>query len=84
MVHLCFLTDQINNAVSEKSSNAYLAQRGFSTDLAECVFTNRSQRNIIYPGPIASTMEAIVGAVFINSEENTLVVKGVMEVLGIS
>ncbi|OQE16688.1 hypothetical protein PENSTE_c023G06843 [Penicillium steckii] len=75
---------QINNAVSEKSSNAYLVQRGFSTGLAECVFANRSQGNTIYPGPMASTMEAIVGAVFIDSEENTLVVKGVMEVLGVS
>lgn len=29
-------------------------------------------------------MEAIVGAVYIDREEKTLVVKGVMEVLGVS
>ncbi|CRG92727.1 hypothetical protein PISL3812_09793 [Talaromyces islandicus] len=75
---------QINNVVSEKSSNAYLAQRGFSTGLAECVFANRAQGNTIYPGPMASTMEAIVAAVFNDSEEETPVVKGVMEALGVS
>ena len=32
---------------------------------------------------MASTMEAIVGAVFIDSKEDTLVVKGVMEALGV-
>ncbi|CAI7625838.1 unnamed protein product [Penicillium pancosmium] len=75
---------QINNVISEKSSNAYLAQRGFSTGLAESVFANRSQGNMIYPGPMASTTEAIVGAVFIDSKEETVVVKGVMEALGVS
>ncbi|KAJ5593531.1 RNAse III [Penicillium hordei] len=75
---------QINNVVSEKSSNTYLAQRGFSTGLAECAFANRSQGNTIYPGPMTSTMEAIVGAVFIDSKEETLVVKGVMEALRVS
>lgn len=78
------LVGQINKVVSEKSSNAYLAQRGFSTGLAECVFANRSQGNTIYPGPMASTMEAIVGAVFDDSEEKTSAVKGVMEALGVS
>ncbi|KAJ5533356.1 RNAse III [Penicillium frequentans] len=75
---------QINNVVSEKSCNAYLAQRGFSTGLAECVFANRSQGNRIFPGPMASTVEAIVGAVFNDSKEETAVVKGVMEALGVS
>jgi ribonuclease-3 len=75
---------QINNVVSEKSSNAYLAQRGFSNGLAECVYANRSQGNTIYPGPMASTVEAIVGAVSHDSEEKMPVVKGVMETLGVS
>ncbi|PLB54759.1 RNAse III [Aspergillus steynii IBT 23096] len=75
---------QINNVVSEKLSNAYLAQRGFFKGLAECVFANRSQGNTVYPGPMASTVEAIVGAVFNDSGEKMTVVQGVMEALGIS
>jgi ribonuclease-3 len=84
MIYLCFRLGQINNVVSEKSSNAYLAQRGFSNGLAECVYANRSQGNTIYPGPMASTVEAIVGAVSHDSEEKMPVVKGVMETLGVS
>lgn len=75
---------QISHVISEKSSNAYLAQQGFSKGLAECVFANRSQGNTIYPGPMASTVEAIIGAVFNDSEEKMTIVKGVMETLGVS
>lgn len=70
--------------MSEKASNAYLAQRGFSTGLAECIYNNPSQGNTIYPGPMASTVEAIIGAVFNDSGENITAVEGVMEALGIS
>ncbi|KAB8239006.1 ribonuclease III domain-containing protein [Aspergillus alliaceus] len=75
---------QISNIISEKLSNTYLAQRGFSTGLAECVYKNRSQGNTIYPGPMASTVEAIIGAVFIDSGEKVTAAEGVMEALGIS
>ena len=68
----------------EKASNAYLAQQGLSIGLAECIYNNRSQGNTIYPGPMASTMEAIIGAVFNDSSENITAVEGVMETLGIS
>ncbi|KAJ5156899.1 RNAse III [Penicillium canariense] len=74
----------INNVISEKSPNAYLAQRGFSTGLAECVYGNRSQGNIIYPGPIASTMEATVRAVFNDNGEKITPVKSVIEAMGVS
>lgn len=75
---------QINNVISEKASNAYLAQRGFTIGLAECIYKNQSQGNRIYPGPMASTVEAIIGAVFNDSGENLTAVEGVMEALGIS
>ena len=67
----------------EKASNAYLAQQCFSIGLAECIYNNRSQGNTIYPGPMDSTMEAIIGAVFDDSGENLTAVEGVMETLGI-
>ncbi|KAJ5346996.1 ribonuclease III domain-containing protein [Penicillium brevicompactum] len=75
---------QINNTISQKSSNVYLAQRGFSAGLAECVYKNQSQGNTIYPGPMATTVEAIVGAVFKDSGEKITAAKGTMEALGIS
>lgn len=70
--------------VSEIASNAFLAQRGFATGLGECVYKNPSQGNTVFPGPMASTVEAIIGAVFIDSGENVTAVEGVMEALGIS
>jgi ribonuclease-3 len=66
------------------ASNSYLAQRGFSTGLAECVYKNPSQGNTIFPGPMASTVEAIIGAIFYDSGENVTAVEGVMQALGIS
>ncbi|ODM15234.1 hypothetical protein SI65_09175 [Aspergillus cristatus] len=75
---------QINNIISQKASNSYLAQRGFSTGLAECIYKNRSQGNTIYPGPMASTVEAIIAAVFNDSGENITTVEGVMAALDIS
>ncbi|PKY01684.1 putative RNAse III [Aspergillus campestris IBT 28561] len=75
---------QINKIISERSSNAYLAQQGFSNDLAECVFANQSQGSTIYPRPMASTVEAIIGAVFNDSTEELTTVKRVMETLGVS
>lgn len=70
--------------MSEKASNAYLAHRGFTTGLAECISNNKSQGNIIFPGPMASTVEAIIGAVFNDSDGNLTAVEGVMEALGVS
>ncbi|PYH91187.1 ribonuclease III [Aspergillus ellipticus CBS 707.79] len=75
---------RISNILSEKASNAYLAQQGFSKGLAACVFNNKSQGNNIYAGPMASTLEAIVGAVFKDSNENIAAAKGVMDAMGIS
>lgn len=57
--------------MSEKSSNAYLAQQGFSAGLAECVFKNQSQGDTIFPGPMASTVEAIIGAAFDDDEKTS-------------
>ena len=81
---LKYLLGQISNVMSGKSSNPYLAQQGFSHGLAECVFANQSQGNTIYPGPMASTVEAIIGAVFDDSDGQMTTVKRVMETLGIS
>jgi ribonuclease-3 len=75
---------EINAVVSKKASNPYLAQRGYSTGLVECVYKNRSQGNIVFEGRMASTVEAIIGAVFIDSDENVTAVEEVMKVLGIS
>ncbi|PLN81001.1 RNAse III [Aspergillus taichungensis] len=75
---------QINDVLSRRSANDYLAQQGFSHGLAECVFANQSQRGTIHPRPMADTVEAIVGAVFNDSGEQMTTVKRVMETLGIS
>lgn len=75
---------RINEIVSGKSSNTYLAQQGFEKGLAECVFANRAQGSTINPGPMASTVEAIVGAAFNDGEEKIKAARGVMDALGIS
>jgi ribonuclease-3 len=72
---------QISNILSARSSNAYLAQQGFSSGLAECVFKNQSQGNTIYPGPMATTVEAVIGAVFNDSGDNMAAANGVMKTL---
>lgn len=48
------------------------------------MYLEQSKGDTIYPGPMASTMEAMIGAVFNDSGGNITAVEGVMEELGIS
>ncbi|KAL4899911.1 hypothetical protein BDW74DRAFT_162681 [Aspergillus multicolor] len=75
---------QINEVLSLKSSNADLAQQGFAKGLSACVYNNQSQGNTVHQGPMASTVEAIVGAVYVDSGERITTVKVVMNTLGVS
>ncbi|PLB40228.1 putative RNAse III [Aspergillus candidus] len=93
VIHLIFVKEglrrratrgQINIVISTRSCNDYLAQQGSSKGLAECVFANHCQGNTVHRGPMASTVEAIIGAVFKDSDEKLATVKRVMETLGIS
>lgn len=69
----------------ERASNAYLAQQGFSTGLAECIYRNPAQGNTIHRGPMSDTVEAVIGAVFIDSGGGPLeAAQSAMERLGIS
>lgn len=74
---------RINQVLQSRASNPYLAQQGFSTGFAECIYINRSQRNQISPGPVADAVEAVIAAVFFDSSEDMQVVEKIMTALGI-
>jgi ribonuclease-3 len=73
-----------NNVVSTRASNAYLAEQGFLRGLDNYVYNNPSQGNFVSDGLMATTMEAILGAVFLESDGNISVFQNVMVFLGLS
>lgn len=59
--------DQLNNSVSAKTSNAYLAKLGFLQHLDSFIHDRVHERKSVSDTLMATTMEAILGAVFLDS-----------------
>ncbi|RAH80835.1 putative RNAse III [Aspergillus japonicus CBS 114.51] len=59
--------EQINKVVSHLASNINLAERGFELGLDEFIENNPCQGDTISNKVMAATMEAIIGAVFLES-----------------
>lgn len=53
-------------------------------NLGESIFINRSQVGSISPGSMATTVEALLGAVYIDSEKDMDKLKNSMNALGLS
>ncbi|KAE8418238.1 ribonuclease III domain-containing protein [Aspergillus pseudocaelatus] len=76
--------EQINDTHSGKASNAFLARTGFQKGLDRYIYVNPSQDGIVSGKIMATTVEAILGAVYIDSGENIQAVRSVVAVLGLS
>jgi dsRNA-specific ribonuclease len=74
----------INNIVSCRASNAHLAEQGFSMGLDRYICNNPSQGRFISNGLMATTMEAILGAVFLDAGCEISVLENVVVALGLS
>lgn len=74
----------IAQILTTRANNAYLAERGFFQGLERLIFTNRSQGNFVSNGDMSDTVEAILGAVWMDSSEDIAAVHRVMQAFGLS
>ncbi|KAL1967213.1 hypothetical protein VTN77DRAFT_3504 [Rasamsonia byssochlamydoides] len=74
----------IGKVVSDTGSNENLANVGFQKKLDQFVYTNPSQGGVVSWRVMATTVEAILGAVFMDSAMDIHIVKQVTAVLGLS
>ncbi|OOO05960.1 ribonuclease III [Aspergillus oryzae] len=75
---------QINDTHSGKASNAFLARTGFQKGLDRYIYVNPSQGGIVSDKVMATTVEAILGAVYIDSGEDIPAVRSVVAKLGLA
>ncbi|EEQ34997.1 putative ribonuclease III [Microsporum canis] len=75
---------QISAILGRVSNNNNLAEVGVKKNLGESIFINRSQVGSISPGSMATTVEALLGAVYIDSEKDMDKLKNSMNALGLS
>lgn len=69
--------------LAKKAGNSDLCGRGFHHGLDKFIQRNPSQGQLISDKLMAGTVEAIVGAVYIDSDHNNFAVERVMETLGL-
>jgi ribonuclease-3 len=69
--------------LNTRASNSYLATVGGAVGLARYVRINPAQQGDISPSTMATTVEALIGAVYPDSEPGLSAVKAVMIRLGI-
>ncbi|KAF7525649.1 hypothetical protein PCG10_004640 [Penicillium crustosum] len=74
---------EISEMIQLKASNAALAKQGFVLGIDRFIVKNPSQIEIM-PKVMATTMEAIVGAVYIDCNEQIQPCEDVMTALGLS
>ncbi|RDH26283.1 hypothetical protein BDQ94DRAFT_155783 [Aspergillus welwitschiae] len=75
---------QINQIVSRIASNRNLAQRGFELGLDRCVCKNLSQGNFVSDKLMATTVEAIAGAVFLETSWDRAALQRIVDALGLA
>lgn len=71
----------ISKVISAKASNAHLAEVGIDNALDQLVYTNPAQHGLVSPRTMATAVEAILGAVYVDSEEDLQVTRSVLEAL---
>ncbi|GIK05201.1 hypothetical protein Aspvir_009305 [Aspergillus viridinutans] len=72
----------INQVVSSVGSNPHLAQTGSKAGLENLILINPSQASVS-PGVMAQTVEAILGAVYLDSGMDVQAVRAVMAILNL-
>lgn len=73
----------INKVVSTRSGNARLSGRGSHHALDRYIQRNPSQGTFVSHKLMASTVQAIIGAVYVDSDYDNVAVRRVMETLGL-
>ncbi|KAI7484889.1 hypothetical protein KC367_g2390 [Hortaea werneckii] len=73
-----------NDHVSSIGSNANLAAAASLHGMEACVLTNPGHRGPVSQATLSTTVEAIVGAVYLDSEKNFDAVRTFMEALGLT
>ncbi|GKZ63395.1 hypothetical protein AnigIFM49718_011803 [Aspergillus niger] len=76
--------EQINQIVSRIASNTNLAQRGFELGLDRCICKNPSQGNFVSDKLMATTVEAIAGAVFLETSWDRAALQRIVDALGLA
>ncbi|KAF1985768.1 RNAse III [Aulographum hederae CBS 113979] len=71
------------NRISTVLANNYLAQVGQDLELERYINNNRCQGSLISVGTMATTVEALVGAVFLDSGMDSQVVQALARELGL-
>ncbi|PYH63978.1 uncharacterized protein BO88DRAFT_352103, partial [Aspergillus vadensis CBS 113365] len=72
----------INQIVSCIASNMNLAQRGFELGLNQYIYKNSFQGNFVSDKLMVTTVEAIVGAVFLEISWDRAALQRIVDVLG--
>ncbi|OOF93982.1 hypothetical protein ASPCADRAFT_209230 [Aspergillus carbonarius ITEM 5010] len=72
---------EISDTISSNASNPNLAATGFEKALNNFVIANPAQGRIISKGVMASTVEALIGAVYIDSNLDIKPVRSVIDAL---
>jgi ribonuclease-3 len=78
------VVEQINQIVSRIASNTNLAQRGFELGLDRCICKNPSQGNFVSDKLMATTVEAIAGAVFLETSWDRAALQRIVDALGLA
>ncbi|KAI6804100.1 hypothetical protein KC356_g2767 [Hortaea werneckii] len=73
-----------NDHVSSIGSNANLAAAARLHGIEACVLTNPGHRGPVSQATLSTTVEAIIGAVYLDSEKNLDAVRTFMEALGLT
>ncbi|KAJ6148999.1 hypothetical protein N7471_000198 [Penicillium samsonianum] len=74
---------EISNMITRKASNAYLSDQGFDLGIGEFIIMNPSQF-VIGHNVMAATMEAIIGAVYLDCNQQIQPCADVMAALDLS
>ncbi|KAL3483844.1 ribonuclease III domain-containing protein [Aspergillus germanicus] len=74
----------INDMVQRLSCNDNLTDRGSELGIGAYIQNNPSQGNAISPGLMATTVEAIIGAVFLDKNRELAAVEPVIALFGLS
>jgi ribonuclease-3 len=75
--------EKINIVISSIASNDNLGRKGFELGLERYIQVNRAQRGQVSNRTMATTLEAIIGAIYIDSGFNYSVLSDVMARLGL-
>lgn len=72
-----------NSILSTKAGNTYIAQAGRNLGLDKLVIVNPAQAGMVADKVMASAVEAIIGAVFMDSDGSVESVRPVLAILGL-